>query len=89
MEIYAVSAIYAAGSPNFSTRPGTWRNVKEIAGYGGLGDMGSHIIDMVLWLLRTEVTAVTGVTRTLAPERTDRDTGSSCGSPPRIRACCC
>jgi predicted dehydrogenase len=74
-EVYAVSAIYAAGSPTFASRPGTWRNVKEIAGYGGMGDMGSHIIDMVLWLLQTEVTAVTGVTRTLTPERVNRDTG--------------
>lgn len=74
-QIYYASAVYAAGSPTFATQPGTWRNDKALAGYGGMGDMGSHVIDMLLWFLDTSVTAVTGLTRTLVPERIHRDTG--------------
>lgn len=74
-DVHYVSAVYAAGSPAFASHPGTWRNVREVAGYGGMGDMGSHVLDMVLWFLGVDVTAVTAVTRTLVPERLCRETG--------------
>ncbi|MHB1318645.1 MAG: Gfo/Idh/MocA family protein, partial [Anaerolineae bacterium] len=36
-DLYHVSALYAAGSPTYAETPGTWRNVREKAGFGGLG----------------------------------------------------
>jgi len=74
-EIYYVSAIYAAGGTGYASRPGSWRNDRARAGYGGLGDMGSHVIDMVLWWLGCDIVSVSAVTRTFVPERIDRNTG--------------
>ncbi len=74
-EIYYTSAVYAAGGTNYASRPGTWRNMREKAGYGGLGDMGSHILDMMMWFLKADITEVTCRTRTFVPERIARDTG--------------
>ncbi len=73
--VHYVSAIYAAGGLNYASRPGTWRNQKELAGYGGLGDMGSHILDMMMWWLDADVADVTCTTRTIVPERFSRATG--------------
>lgn len=74
-EIYYASAVYAAGGTNYAARPGTWRNDREKAGYGGLGDMGSHVIDMMMWLLKSDVTEVACRTRIFVPQRIARDTG--------------
>lgn len=68
-EIHHVSAIYAAGAPNYASRPGSWRNDRSKAGFGGLGDMGSHMLDMVLWWLDTEVTGIAANLRTFVPQR--------------------
>jgi len=73
--VHYASALYAAGSVSYGIRPITWRNVKELAGYGGMGDMGSHIIDMLLWLVDADITAVTAMTRILVPERPERESG--------------
>ncbi len=75
-QIYHVSAIYAAGAPHYAQRPGTWRNQREKAGFGGLGDMGSHMLDMVLWWLDTGVDAVAANLRTVVPERLQAGTGA-------------
>ena len=74
-DLYHVSALYAAGSPTYAQTPGTWRNVREKAGFGGLGDMGSHMLDMVNWWLNSAVTSVAATLRTFVPERIDRATG--------------
>ena len=55
-----VAAVYAAGGTKYAEHPGSWRNIRERAGFGGLGDMGAHIIDMMRWWLDAEITAVTG-----------------------------
>jgi predicted dehydrogenase len=73
--IHYVSAIYAAGSPNYYGHSGTWRNQRERAGFGGMGDMGAHMIDMMLWWLDCGITAVTGQTRIVVPTVPARDTG--------------
>ncbi len=73
--VHYISAVYAAGSASYGARPITWRNLKEYAGYGGMGDMGSHIIDMLFWFVGADATAVTAVARTLVPERPHRETG--------------
>jgi len=74
-QIYYVSAVYAAGRPDYAAAPGTWRNDRSKAGYGGMGDMGSHMIDMMRWWLDCDITALTAQTRTVVPQRTLRDTG--------------
>ena len=73
--IHYVSAVYAAGAPSYAKGPGTWRNDRARAGFGGLGDMGSHMIDMMLWWLGTDITAVAAQLSTVIKERVSRDTG--------------
>jgi len=74
-KIHYVSAVYAAGNPNYADRPATWRNDKELAGFGGMGDMGSHILDMMMWWLDSPVTSVACQMQTIVPTRADARTG--------------
>ena len=50
--------------------PMTWRLRKETAGSGALGDLGSHVIDQLHYLLGERVFAATGHLQTFVPERT-------------------
>src|SRR6478752_3050000 len=49
--------------------PMTWRLNKETAGSGALGDIASHAIDQVLFLLGDQVTEVSGRLHTFTPRR--------------------
>lgn len=49
--------------------PMTWRLRKDKAGSGALGDIASHAIDQVLFLLGDQVTEVSGRTHTFTPKR--------------------
>jgi predicted dehydrogenase len=51
------------------TAPMTWRLTKETAGSGALGDIASHAIDQVLFLLGDRVTDVSGRTHTFTTHR--------------------
>lgn len=51
------------------TTPMSWRLRKEIAGSGVLGDLGSHLVDQVHYLLGEPITTVSGHMRTMVPER--------------------
>jgi len=73
--IYRVAAVYAAGWPRYAERPFTWRNDAARAGFGGMGDMGSHIMDMMLWWLDTDVSSLAAHARTFVPEREDPVSG--------------
>lgn len=53
--------------------PMTWRLRQETAGSGALGDLGSHAVDQVRFLLGQEVTGVRGTTRTFVPRRRGPD----------------
>ncbi len=53
--------------------PMTWRLRKETAGSGVLGDLGSHVIDQLHYLLGEPVTAAAGQLRTFVTERTGTD----------------
>ena len=53
--------------------PMTWRLRRELAGSGALGDLASHAVDQVRFLLGQEVTAVNAVTHTFVPQRTGAD----------------
>lgn len=49
--------------------PMTWRLRKETAGSGALGDIGSHAVDQIQFLLNDRVTAVTGRIHTFVDRR--------------------
>jgi predicted dehydrogenase len=53
--------------------PMTWRLHKETAGSGALGDIASHAIDQVLFLLGGQVTEVSGRTHTFTTRRPGAD----------------
>ncbi|MBO1269217.1 Gfo/Idh/MocA family protein [Arthrobacter cavernae] len=53
--------------------PMTWRLRKETAGSGALGDIASHAIDQVLYLLGDAVTEVTGRLHTFVSSRPGPD----------------
>jgi predicted dehydrogenase len=53
--------------------PMTWRLRKETAGSGALGDIASHAIDQVLFLLGDQVTEVSGRLHTFVPQRPGDD----------------
>ena len=50
--------------------PMTWRLRRETAGSGALGDLASHAVDQVRYLLGQEVTDVAGRLHTFVPSRT-------------------
>jgi predicted dehydrogenase len=49
-------------------RPHSWRMQKEYAGSGALGDIGSHAVDLALYL-NGSIEAVTGILSTFVKER--------------------
>ncbi|MDR6437992.1 putative dehydrogenase [Paenarthrobacter nicotinovorans] len=49
--------------------PMSWRLRKETAGSGALGDIASHAIDQILYLLGDDVTEVSGRLRTFVDQR--------------------
>lgn len=51
------------------TAPMTWRLRKEQAGSGVLGDLGSHVVDQLHYLLGDPVVAASGHLRTFVAER--------------------
>ncbi|WP_416956567.1 Gfo/Idh/MocA family protein [Nocardioides sp. T5] len=53
--------------------PMTWRLRRELAGSGALGDLASHAVDQVRFLLGQEVTAVNATTHTFVGQRTGAD----------------
>jgi predicted dehydrogenase len=53
--------------------PMTWRLRRELAGSGALGDLASHAVDQVRFLLGQEVTAVNAMTHTFVSQRAGAD----------------
>jgi predicted dehydrogenase len=53
--------------------PMTWRLRRESAGSGALGDLGSHVVDQVRFLLGDEVSSASGHLRTFVPTRPGPD----------------
>lgn len=51
------------------TAPMTWRLRKDEAGSGALGDLGSHVVDQVRFLLDQEIASVSGRLHTFVGER--------------------
>ena len=76
----AASATYArCASPTSRTgwptrrAPMTWRLRRETAGSGALGDLASHAVDQVRFLLGQEVTGLNARTETFVRRRTGAD----------------
>lgn len=67
--IYHVNGVYRAGWGHDADRPFMWRLQKEAAGTGVLGDIGSHIIDMVEWMTGERITSLVADLNTFEPER--------------------
>ncbi|HYO38086.1 MAG TPA: Gfo/Idh/MocA family oxidoreductase [Nocardioidaceae bacterium] len=49
--------------------PMVWRLRREEAGSGAIGDLASHVVDLLLYLTGDTVTSVSATTRTFVPER--------------------
>jgi predicted dehydrogenase len=49
--------------------PFVWRLDRERAGSGALGDIGSHIVDLVQWLCGAPLVGVSGLLQTFVDER--------------------
>jgi len=67
-EIYHFRGIYQQGwltDPNY---PLVWRLQKSAAGYGSLGDLGAHVIDLARYLVG-EIDEVCAISRTFVTER--------------------
>lgn len=62
---------------DFFPPPGSWANVPDVSGGGALADMGSHLIDLALWLTgSSDATLVDADLR-----RTDRTTTGTATEP--------
>ncbi|WP_426005897.1 Gfo/Idh/MocA family protein [Paenarthrobacter sp. NyZ202] len=68
-----VRAAYLQDWLSDARSPMTWRLRKETAGSGALGDIASHAIDQVLFLLGEDVTEVTGRLHTFVDHRPGAD----------------
>lgn len=67
-----VFAQYNQGWGNDVSRPMSWRFQKEMTGYGALGDLGSHLIDLVRFIAG-EISEVSGELGVLMPQRMQAD----------------
>jgi predicted dehydrogenase len=68
-EIRHVRAVYLQDWLVDPAAPLTWRMQAERAGLGAMGDIASHIVDMVQYLTAQRVTGVSGLTETFIHER--------------------
>lgn len=66
--IYSFRARYLQEGGDNPLRPYTWRHDRARGGYGALGDIGVHIIDLARYLVG-EIVAVSAMTRTVVPQR--------------------
>ena len=67
-EIYHVYANYFNATMTDPTLPISWRQNRAASGSGALGDLASHLIDLLRWWVG-EFTAVSGALRTFTTER--------------------
>jgi predicted dehydrogenase len=56
--------------------PMSWRLRREEAGSGALGDLGSHVTDLILHLTGETITTLSGGVRTFVTERPNGDSGN-------------
>ena len=68
-QIRHVRAVYLQDWLVDPAAPLTWRMQAERAGLGAMGDIASHIVDMVQYLTGQRITGVSGLTETFIHER--------------------
>ncbi|HYU04435.1 MAG TPA: Gfo/Idh/MocA family oxidoreductase [Jatrophihabitantaceae bacterium] len=68
-QIRHVRAVYLQDWLVDQAAPLTWRMQAERAGLGAMGDIASHIVDMVQYLTGQRITGVSGLTETFIHER--------------------
>ena len=66
--IYHYRGVYLQDGLVDPLRPLSWRMQKQFAGSGALGDIGSHAVDLALWL-NGEIESVSGMLTTFIKER--------------------
>ena len=69
--IHRVNAVYLQGWIGAGSVTAGWRNDKNLAGFGSLGDLGIHMIDAVRFITGAEVVSVVGQAVTRAPNMVD------------------
>jgi predicted dehydrogenase len=67
-EVHRFSCSYLQDWLADPSAPHVWRLDREQAGAGALGDLGTHVVDLARFLVG-EVAAVSGLVRTVVPER--------------------
>ncbi len=73
--VHNVRAVYLQDWLVDPSTPMSWRLNAEQAGLGALGDIGSHIVDMVQYVTGDRVSAVGGLTETFVHKRPDASGG--------------
>jgi predicted dehydrogenase len=73
--VHNVRAVYLQDWLVDPSAPMSWRLNAEQAGLGALGDIGSHIVDMVQYVTGDRVSAVGGLTETFVHKRPDASGG--------------
>ena len=68
-DVRQVRASYLQDWLTDAAAPMTWRLRRETAGSGALGDIASHVVDQILYLLNDTVTEVSGRLHTYTTER--------------------
>lgn len=77
-EIYGFHGEYLHGGYQDASRPLSWRMRFESSGGGAIVDLGSHVIDLIRWLLG-EVAEVFAETKTYIAQRPLKKGGSELG----------
>jgi len=67
-EIFHFRASYQQSGRVDPNSPMTWRFRKDVAGFGALGDLGSHSLDQARWLVG-EIGSISGLTKTFIRDR--------------------
>lgn len=74
-DIHHVRAAYLQDWLNDPTTPMSWRLRKDEAGSGALGDLGSHVTDLVLHLTGDDIVTLNGGVTTFVTQRPGGDSG--------------
>ena len=69
--VMRVNAVYLQSFLGPAGTPYSWRNDRELAGFGALGDLGVHMIDGVHFLTGLDYRRAVGLAQTLVPEKAD------------------
>ena len=78
-EVYGFHSEYLHGGYQDASRPLTWRMRFDTSGGGAIMDLGSHVIDLIRWLLG-DVAEAFAETRTYIPRRPVEKGSSELGS---------